>query len=373
MGEPVNVGIIGCGAIITQYLQTIPRLASLRLCAVADLDADRARDAADSARDAGVPGVRALTVAELLNDRQIDVVLNLTTPAAHASVAVQAIESGKNVYGEKPLAATTDEARKVLDAAADAGIHIGSAPDTVLGTGVQTARRAIDDGLLGRPVAATATMVTPGHERWHPNPDFYYVPGGGPLLDMGPYYVTALVTLLGPVASVIGAANHTRIERTIGSGPRQGERIPVSVDTHVTGVLVHESGVLSTLVMSFDAAATRSANIEVHGEKASLVVPDPNEFGGDVRLRAIGDDDWRTLPISAGYREAARGFGLGDMAVTAAGEEPRAGGVLAYHALDVMESLLASAKRGASVTVESSCARPSPVPLADAPSAIKSV
>lgn len=367
MGGPLNVGIVGCGSIIAQYLETIPRLAGVRLRAVADIDPSRALAAAEKAAARGADDVRALTVAELLADDGIDAVVNLTTPAAHASVALQAIDSNKSVYGEKPLAATTTEGRKVLDAAAEARVQVGCAPDTVLGTGVQTARRAIDDGLVGRPIAATATMVTPGHERWHPNPDFYYVPGGGPLLDMGPYYVSALVTLLGPVASVLGAASHTRTERTIRSGPRQGERIPVSTDTHVTGVLVHESGVLSTLVMSFDAAATESANIEVHGEKASLVVPDPNQFAGEVRVHPVGADQWRTLPVSGGYRDAARGFGLADMAVTPAGTEPRAGGTLAYHVLDVMESLLTAAECGRSVTVESSCRRPDPVPLADAP------
>lgn len=367
MGGPLNVGIVGCGAISAQYLNTIPGLAPLRLTALADIDVSRARAAADEAIAGGTPGVRALTVDELLADDDVDVVVNLTTPAAHAPVALQAIESGKSVYGEKPLAASTTEARKVLDAATEAGVRIGCAPDTVLGTGVQTARSAIDDGLLGTPIAATATMVTPGHERWHPNPDFYYAPGGGPLLDMGPYYVTALITLLGPVVSVIGAASHTRSERTIGSGPRKGQRVPVSTDTHVTGVLVHESGVLSTLVMSFDAAATESANIEVHGENASLVVPDPNEFAGEVRIHSVGADRWSSLPVSAGYREAARGFGLADMAVTAAGIEPRTGGVLAYHVLDVMESMLSSAERGRSIAVDSTCRRPDPVPLADAP------
>ncbi|MER7365895.1 Gfo/Idh/MocA family protein [Nonomuraea wenchangensis] len=296
-------------------------------------------------------------------DPGVDVVLNLTVPAAHAEVALQAIAAGKDVYGEKPLAANSADAARVLRAAEAAGVRVGCAPDTVLGTGTQTARKAVDDGLIGRPVAATATMVTAGHERWHPNPDFYYVPGGGPLLDMGPYYVTSLVTLLGPVTSVIGAASRLRGKRTIGSGPRRGEEIPVSVDTHVTGVLVHDSGALSTLVMSFDAAATRAPNIEVHGERGSLVVPDPNHFDGVVQLSAVGDAGWRDLPDSAGYVAAGRGVGLADLAATPAGEEPRASGALAFHVLDVMESLLASAASGAAVTVASTCERPSPVPL----------
>lgn len=353
-----NVGIVGCGVISNQYLRTIERLPELRLVAVADLDRDRALQAARP-----YPGVEVLDVAELIADPRVDVVLNLTVPAAHAEIAIQAAEAGKDVYGEKPLAATTQEARRVLRAAEEAGVRLGCAPDTVLGTGTQTARKAIDDGLIGRPMAATATMVTPGHERWHPNPDFYYLPGGGPLMDMGPYYITSLVTLLGPVAKVIGAAARGRPTRTIGSGPRQGEEIPVRVDTHVTGVLVHASGALSTLVMSFEGAATRAPSIEVHGDEGSLAVPDPNRFDGVVRFAAAGERGWRDLPVTAGYAEAGRGVGVADLVATPEGERPRASGALAFHVLDVMESLLAAASSGTAVTVASTCDRPRPVPL----------
>ncbi|WP_306316823.1 MULTISPECIES: Gfo/Idh/MocA family protein [unclassified Streptomyces] len=368
MGEPLNpdktlnVGIVGCGTIVGQYLASLRRLAGVALVAVADLDADRARAVAKEWEGGGV---RAVTVAELLASDDVDLVLNLTVPAAHSEIALKAIAAGKHVYGEKPLAATSAEARAVLDAARQAGVVVGCAPDTVLGTGVQTARRAIDDGLIGAPVAATATMVTPGHERWHPDPDFYYAPGGGPLLDMGPYYVTALVTLLGPVTSVIGAASRPRPEREIGSGPRAGERVPVAVDTHVTGVLVHESGALSTLVVSFDAVATHSAHIEVHGPQGTLAVPDPNHFDGDTRLFRLGAPSWETLPVSAGYLGSGRGYGIADLARTPASAEPRASGTLAYHVLDVMESLLASAGSGESVAVASRADRPSAVPLTD--------
>lgn len=360
MGKPLNLGIVGCGAIVAQYLSTFPSLTSVNLVAVADLDPARAQAVADSQ-----PGVRALSVDELLAAPDVDAVLNLTIPAAHAEVASRAIAAGKHVYGEKPLAANTTDARRVLIEAREAGVRVGCAPDTVLGTGIQTARKAIDDGLIGRPISASATMVTPGHERWHPNPDFYYVPGGGPLLDMGPYYVTALITLLGPIASVIGAASHTRDQRTIGSGPRGGELIPVSTDTHVTGVLVHQSGALSTLIMSFDAVHSRSSNIEIHGETASLTVPDPNHFEGEVSICTLPkhDDGWVVLPVSAGYLGAARGFGLADMADTPSGTEHRASGELAYHVLDVMESLLRSAAEGVSISVHSTAARPAAVPL----------
>ena len=356
--KPIKVGIIGCGAIIAQYLTNFRRLEAIDLVAVADLDPARAQAVADS-----YDGVRAVTVDELLAADDVELVLNLTIPAAHAPIALRAIAAGKSVYGEKPLAATTAEARQVLHAAREAGVVVGCAPDTVLGTGIQTARKAIDDGLIGAPISATATMVTPGHERWHPNPDFYYQPGGGPLLDMGPYYVSALVTLLGPVVSVIGAASHTRNSRTIGSGPREGEVIPVTIDSHVTGVLVHASGALSTIVMSFDAVKTKSPNIEIHGAAGSLVVPDPNHFDGDVELFTLGADSWQTLPVSAGYIDSGRGFGIADLAATPAGVEPRAGGQLAFHALEVMESVLASAHSGSAVSIESTVARPDLVEL----------
>ncbi|MDP9695787.1 UNVERIFIED_ORG: putative dehydrogenase [Arthrobacter globiformis] len=356
--EPLKIGIIGCGAIIAQYLANFRRLDQIELVAVADLDPARAQAVAND-----YDGVRALSVDGLLAADDVDLVLNLTIPAAHAEVALRAIAAGKSVYGEKPLAATTAEARQVLDAAREAGVVVGCAPDTVLGTGIQTARKAIDDGLIGAPISATATMVTPGHERWHPNPDFYYQPGGGPLLDMGPYYVTALVTLLGPVVSVVGAASHTRSERTIGSGPRTGEKVPVAIDSHVTGVLVHASGALSTLLMSFDAVKSKSPNIEIHGEGGSLAVPDPNHFDGDVQFFPLGADAWRSLPVSAGYVDSGRGFGIADIAATPQGCEPRAGGQLAYHVLEVMESMLVSARTGSAVQIKSTAVRPEPVEL----------
>lgn len=363
MGEPLNVGIIGCGKIIAQYLATFEGRDDVHLVAVADIDESRAHDTA-----ATVDGLQALSVNDLLEEPSITTIVNLTIPAAHAEVSLRIIGAGKAVYVEKPLTSTTEEARAVLDAAATAGIVVSCAPDTVLGTGLQTARRAIDDGLIGSPIAATATMVTPGHERWHPNPDFYYVPGGGPLLDMGPYYVTALVTLLGPIVRVMGAASATRATRTIMSGPRTGDVIPVSTPTHVTGILVHESGVISTLVTSFDGVATTASNIEVHGEHGTLGVPDPNYFVGDVRLWGLGDTTWSVLPVSAGYSRASRGYGVVDLAWSVEDGrlgESRASGALAFHVLDVMESLLRSADTHESVTITTSAERPPAVPLSD--------
>jgi len=362
VGQPLRVGIVGVGAISNVYLDTFERLEAVRLIAVADLDRARARAVAAER------GVHALTVDELIAHPEVDLVLNLTVPAAHAEVALKAIAAGKGVYNEKPLAADLESARAVVEAGRAAGVSVGCAPDTVLGTGVQTARKAVDEGVIGAPVAATATMAAPGHELWHPNPDFYYQPGGGPLLDMGPYYITALVTLLGPVASVVGAASRSRQTRVIGSGPREGESIPVEIDTHVTGVLRHESGVLSTLVMSFDTVGTRASNIEVHGQLGSMVVPDPNHFDGEVRIRLLGGE-WEVREPDAGYLDSARGYGLADLAATPAGEQCRANGDLAFHVLEVMTALLASAETGTTVPVESTCKRPPAVPLQEAPKA----
>jgi predicted dehydrogenase len=361
VGEPLRIGIIGCGNIARQYTATFARLPDVELVAVADIDAARAGELA-----AELDGTEAVPVDRLLADASLDAVVNLTVPAVHAEVSLRIIEAGRSVYVEKPLCATTAQAREVLAAADAAGVLVGCAPDTVLGTGLQTARRAIDDGLVGRPIAASATMVTPGHERWHPNPDFYYVPGGGPLLDMGPYYVSALVTLLGPVARVLGAASATRATRTIGSGPRAGETIPVTTPSHVTGVLVHTSGVLSTLVTSFDSVATHASPIEVHGELGSLEVPDPNRFAGAVSVRRLGGNAWEPLPVLGGYEHAARGYGLAEMRWNGDGPglaESRASGRLGFHVLEVMEALLAAAATGRAHDVTSSVERPAPVPL----------
>jgi predicted dehydrogenase len=352
VGDPHGIGIIGLGFISRQYLAT---LSSARLVAVADIDAARATEVA-----ASLPGTVACTVEELLDHPDVRTVLNLTVPAAHAEIALAAIAHGKNVYGEKPLAASFEPAKQILAAAAEAGVTVGCAPDTVLGTGIQTARAAVDAGMIGRPLAASAVMVTPGHERWHPNPDFYYLPGGGPLLDMGPYYLSALVQLLGPIRSVTGAASRLRSSRVIGSGPREGETIAVSVDTHVSGVLEHTSGVLSTVTTSFDAVATTAAPIEIHGDAGTLAVPDPNYFDGEVRLFELGASDWKTIDPSAGYGGAGRGIGLLDQMGSSS---PRASGAMALHVLEAMTALLESAAAGRRLELTTTADRPPLVPF----------
>lgn len=359
MGDALRVGLVGAGRISGAYLSTLPRLPGLALTRIADIDVERARVAARQ-----VPGAVAVVPGELYAADDVDLVLNLTIPKAHAQVALDAIAAGKHVYNEKPLSLGTSQARDLLAAAEHAGVRIGCAPDTVLGTGVQTARAALDAGEIGLPVAAAAFMTTPGHELWHPAPEFYYQPGGGPLLDMGPYYLTALVTLLGPVRRVIGMSAAAHETRIVGSGPRAGERFAVEVPTHVTGVLEHTGGALTTLMMSFDVWHARLPRIEVYGTEGSLSVPDPNGFAGTVRIARARQDAWSDLPERGGYQNAARGYGVADMArAIAGGTAHRAAGELAYHVLDVMESMLASAQAGLAVEITSSCARPAPVPL----------
>ena len=357
MGSPHRIGIVGLGNISRAYLETLAPSRRVAIAAVADLDPERARAIAEET------GALALSVDDLLASDEIDTVVNLTVPAAHADVAIRALEQGKEVYGEKPLAANFADAVSMVDAARWTGRRIGSAPDTVLGTGTQTARAAIDSGLIGRPTAATAVMITPGHERWHPSPDFYYLEGGGPLLDMGPYYVAALIQLLGPVRSVIGSSSHLRTERTISSGPRSGQVIPVEVDTHVSGVLEHVNGALSTITTSFDGTATKSPEIEVHGELGSLVVPDPNQFAGEVQVHLLEEGAWRVLNPSAGYVDAQRGVGLLDFIEAGPARPGRASGELALHAMEIMTGLLGSAREGIRIEMETTAERPDPVPL----------
>lgn len=358
MGDPHGIGIIGLGVISRQYLATLQDHPGIRIAAVADLDEARAAATADAT------GAAALGVDELVSHPEVETVLNLTIPAVHADIALRAIASRKHVYGEKPLAADFADAQRVVEAAAAAGVSVGCAPDTVLGTGIQTARAAVDRGDIGTPTFATATMITPGHERWHANPDFYYTEGGGPLLDMGPYYVTALVHLLGPVVAVTGASNRSRDLRTIGSGPRAGEQVPVTIDTHVTGILEHAGGALSTIVMSFDGTHTAARPIEVHGTGGSIAVPDPNMFDGDVELHPLGGDR-RVLPASAGYADAGRGVGLVDMVQAGPGRAPGANGALALHVLEVMTTLIRSAAAGGRLALTTTADRPSPVPLTE--------
>ena len=318
----VGVGIIGCGVISGAYLKAARKFPILEIVALAD-----ANPAAAEARGEEF-GIPARSVEALLDDPAIEIVLNLTIPKAHVEVALQAVAAGKHVHSEKPLGIHLDEAGALLAAARAKGVRVGCAPDTFLGGAHQTARKLIDEGLIGMPIGGTAFFMCPGHERWHPNPGFYYLGGGGPMLDMGPYYITNLVNLLGPVASVSGVATRLRSEREITSEPLKGTRIPVEVATHVTGTLVFVNGAAVTITMSFDVPRHKHAPMEIYGEKGSLLVPDPNFFGGTIEF-ATASQDWKVDADPARLRRRQlshhrrRRHGAGDPRRPAASRERR--------------------------------------------------
>ena len=361
--DPVTVAVVGCGNISGQYLDSFSRLPNVRLVAVCD---EVASVAAGVAADRGVP---ARSLAELLADPAVELVVNLTPPQAHAPVSIAALRAGKHVYQEKPFAVGADEAAAMLEAAAAAGRRIGCAPDTVLGTSIQTARRLVDEGEIGAPVGATAFMLNPGHESWHPNPGFYYQPGGGPLMDMGVYYLTALVTLLGPIVAVAAMGSRSRTIRLVPDGaPRAGEQLDVAIDTYVTSVLRHAGGALTTLVVSFDTISTALPPIEVYGTIASLAVPDPNHFAGVVGIARLPHGPFEDVGELAGYGDAGRGVGVADLArALRTGEPHRQSVELGFHVNEVMARILEATRSGGTVDVTSRCERPAPVPAGTTP------
>jgi predicted dehydrogenase len=353
--RPARVGIIGSGNVTHFYLTGAAKFPSLELAACADLDPERAR--ALAARG----GFPAMPVEAILADPTIDVALVLTPPAAHAPVAMAAIEAGKHVYSEKPLATSRQDAHGLLDAARAAGVRVGAAPDTFLGGGLQTARMVIDDGLIGTPLVATAAVSHTGPERWHHDPRIFYAPGGGPVLDVGPYYVTALVNLLGPVSAVAAVGRGVGSERLVAAGPLAGTTVTADVPTTVIGTLTFASGVIGSLFASFDTAGSRVPHVEIHGTAGSLSLGDPNHFSGEVRFRALGSETWEDIPLRF-PSDVERGIGLADMVdAIAAGRPHRASGELAYHVLDVLLSLEEATTSGRTESVTSRVDRPAAV------------
>ncbi len=356
--KPAKVGIIGCGNISGIYCQNAQKLEAIELVACADLIPERAQ------AKAAEFGARALGVEELLADPEIEIALNLTIPNAHAEVGFAAIGAGKSVYNEKPLAISREDGKRMLHMANQKGVLVGCAPDTFLGGGIQTCRKLIDDGAIGEPVAATAFMTCHGHESWHPDPEFYYKAGGGPMFDMGPYYLTALVNLMGPVRQVTGSTRITFPTRAITSEPKRGTVVKVDVPTHVVGLLNFASGAIGTIITSFDVWAAQLPRIEVYGSEGSLSVPDPNTFGGPVRVFKAGGKDWQEVALTHGYAENSRGLGVADMAMALrTGRKHRASGELAYHVLDIMHAIHDASKAGSHVDLESTCARPEALPV----------
>lgn len=352
-----KIGIIGCGHISNAYFSTGDRFDFFDIVACADINLEAARAKAEEWR---IP--RACSVEELLADPEIDFVINLTIPQAHGPVMLQCLQSGKSVYTEKPFTVTREEALQIIQLANEKGLRVGSAPDTFLGGGHQTCRQLIDQGAIGDIVGASAFMVGRGHENWHPSPEFYYKRGGGPMFDMGPYYLTDLVQLIGPVKSVSGYTRTTFPQRTIGSEPKKGQVIDVEVPTHIVGTFEFHNGALGTINMSFDVHWHHLPLLEIYGTEGSLQVPDPNVFGGTVVLKRAGEGP-REVPLTHGYAENARGVGMADMIrAMQTGREHRCNDRLAYHVLDLMHAFHDASDNRTQIEIKSICERPAMLP-----------
>lgn len=354
-----KIGIIGCGNISPVYFKASRRMQDLELVGCADMLIERAQARATEF------DTKAFTVEEMLVNPDVQIIVNLTIPKAHGEVGLRAVKAGKSVYNEKPLALSRAEAAEMLDTAQRNNVRVGGAPDTFLGAGMQTCRKLIDDGVIGEPIAATAFMMGHGHESWHPDPDFYYQPGGGPMFDMGPYYLTALVNLIGPVRRVTGSTRVTFPERTITSRQKFGQKITVRTPTHVSGVLDFANGAIGNIITSFDVWKHSLPHIEIYGTEGSMQVPDPNGFGGPVKIMRQGYKDFVEVNLTHAYPDNSRGLGVADMAVAIRRQRAhRASGELANHVLDIMHAIHDASNSGSHVELTTTCERPAPMDAA---------
>jgi predicted dehydrogenase len=359
---PMKVGIVGAGNISATYVATLQKIFGFEVKSIHDMSEEAAGALAEKF------GLQTVSLSKMFDDPEIGLVINLTTPVAHHPISKAALQAGKHVYSEKPLGVSMEEAEDLMALAKAGGLRLGCAPDTFLGGGHQLTRRLLDEGVIGKPVSATAMLLLPGHEHWHPNPAFFYHRGGGPMLDVGPYYVTNLITLFGPVREVFGTAKITRMERTVKSEPRRGEIIKVDVPTHLTGVMEFESGATVTIATSFDVVKHRHNQIEIYGSEGSMVTPDPNNFTGKVEIFRAGDKDWQEVPVDHPYTQGVpgyaglRGLGAAEMVdALGAGRPHRVSAELAFHALEVMTAFERSSQSRKAVTIASTCTRPEPI------------
>lgn len=354
---PVGVGFIGAGNISTQYLDNLTKFADVKVLFIADIDLERAEA---QATKYGVAGFG--TVDELLAHDDIEIVVNLTIPAAHAEVGRQILAAGKNVWSEKPLALESADGKGLLQAGTDAGLRVACAPDTVLGAGIQTALRTIAAGDIGEPLTATTMFQVPGPESWHPGPEFLFAKGGGPLFDMGAYYITTLVHAFGSASRVQAVSSKSHETRTIGSGPRAGTVFPVEVPTHHAALIEFAGGQSSQSTFSFQQALPRMGFVEITGTEGTLVLPDPNTFEGDSTLWRFGQDE--PTVISAEGSTWGRGTGVVDLARSIrAGVTEKASGAIAGHVLDVMIGIRDAAESHVAVEIDSSVTQPEPLPV----------
>lgn len=355
----IKIGIVGIGDISGIYLKNISEtFKELQIIAVCDLIKERALKAQEKY---GIPKVYD-TMYELFADDEIQLVLNLTRPAEHFEVSKNALLAGKHVYSEKPLGATLEEGKELVALAQEKGLMLGGAPDTFMGAGIQTCRRLIDDGVIGDIVGASGAMICHGHETWHHDPEFYYKRGGGPMMDMGPYYVTALINLMGGVDKVTGVTKISFPQRTITSQPLNGTVIDVEAPTYITGVLQFESGAIATLTTTFDVYQSNSRDIEIYGSKGTIYVPDPNCFGGKITVYDGEKKETVEYPLEFDYAENSRALGLADIAKSIeTGRRPRTSYKQTFHVLEVMEAFSKSSKEGRTVEIESKFEREAPM------------
>ena len=361
--DPARVGILGCGNIARRYVDGMSRYPTLAVKGCADLFPDVAASFAEST------GITAYaTIDDLLSDPQIDLVVNITPPSAHAEVSIDALQRGKHVYVEKPLAATLAEGNSMIQAARQAGLKLGSAPDTFLGSAAQTARRAIDEGRIGAPVAAAAFITHSKAESWHPDPTFLFKPGGGPVLDLGPYYLSALVNCLGSVAQVSALTRVGAPTRTVTTPDRRVDSIEVETTTHATALLKFDSGLLATMMFSFDVWNHHLPFVEIYGTAGTLALSDPNEYDGDILLRGNYEDSWSTLspvlPRSGEPGTSAqllRGMGVADLAAAVDGAVHRTNSDLGLHVLEVLEAVETASETQSVVSIHQRVERPAAI------------
>lgn len=371
--DKVRIGVIGCGMISDIYLTNMKEKFAeiIDVCGCADMVPEKAQAQADKY------GIRLMTTEELLQADDIDLVLNLTIPAAHAQVSKSALLNGKSVYSEKPLAINVEDAEDLIALAKEKRLYIGCAPDTFLGGGLQTVKKLLDEGLIGEPISCNVSMLSRGPESFHPHPEFFYLEGGGPMLDMGPYYITAMAALFGPVKRVAGMGKSTYKNRIITGKSRTGEQFPSYVDTHISGLLEFENKVIANLTMSWDMQysywESKLPLMEVFGSEGTIIVPDPNTFGGvsdmpfaepgtKVLVRK-GSGEFEEYPVEFGYIENSRGLGVADMAYAMKrGASHRATGDLALHVVEVLKGVLTSGKNDRFIEIKNSCRQPQPFP-----------
>jgi predicted dehydrogenase len=355
--KKVKVGVIGCGNISNAYLSAAKKFDILEVKSCADINMDAAN------AKAAEHGITAVTVDQLLADKDIEIVINLTVPKVHTEIGLRAVEAGKHVHSEKPLAISYEDGKKLIKAAARKGLLVGCAPDTFLGGGFQTCRKLIDDGWIGRPVAGASMFMGRGPEPWHPNPFFFYQTGGGPMLDLGPYYVTALVHLLGPAKRICAMTGKAFKERVAGHANVRGAKIPVEVPTHYSGTIEFKNGAVVNMICSFDVYGHGHTPIEIYGTEGSLKCPDPNTFGGEISVK-VGTGEWAKPGFTHIYTDNMRSIGAADMAYAVrTGRKHRCAGELALHALEIMLGFEKASDKGGYYELESTCAQPAPLPV----------